>query len=169
MRQVVPVSSYTMTAKEMTIEQRNQIIELCKQHIDEQGSVRVGWAAEKILGQKAQHNILDKVAAILLQDREYVKEKANPNFNYDWNIRRNPDYKKEKWTERNPIGFEIIKGLITSIFSIIVSVILTLKIIDTKKETDDSHDNKKDSKVIPIIKETLNDTLTTDSSKRKSK
>lgn len=153
----------------MTIEQRNQIVELCKQHIDKQGSVRVGWATEKILGQKPQHNMLDKVAAILLQDREYVKEKANPNFSYDWNIRRNPDYKKEKWTERNPIGFEIIKGLITAIFSIIVSVFLTLKIIDTKEDTNGSPDNEKGSKVIPVIKEALSDTLTTDSSKRKSK
>jgi len=125
-----------MTATTMTIEQRNQIVELCKQHIDEQGSVRVGWAAEKILGQKPQHNMLDKVSAIILLDGQYVKEAANPNFSYDWNIRRNPNYKREKWTDRNPIGFEILKGLITAIFSIIVSVILTIKIIGDKREDD---------------------------------
>lgn len=79
----------------MTTEQRNKIIELCIQHIDEQGSVRVGWAAEKVLGQKPQHNMLDKVAAVMLADGQYVKDPANPNFRYDWNIRRNPGYKKK--------------------------------------------------------------------------
>ena len=113
--------------------------------------------------------MLDKVAAILIQGRQYVKEKANPNFSYDWNIRRNPDYKKEKWTERNPIGFEIIKGLITAIFSIIVSVILTLKIIDTKKDADRSFGSEKTSTVQPALKENLSDTLTIYTSKHNSK
>lgn len=151
-----------MTAFIMTIDQRNEIVDLCKQHIDEQGSVRVGWAAEKILGQKPQHNMLDKVAAVLLEDGQYVKEPANPNFKYDWNIRRNPRYKKEKWTERNPIWFEIIKGLITAVFSIIVSVILTLKIIKNKK--DDSNTKIETVNTVPPANKIVSDTLHKDSS-----
>ena len=145
----------------MTTEQRNKINELCIQHIDEQGSVRVGWAAEKVLGQKPQHNMLDKVAAVMLADGQYVKDPANPNFRYDWNIRRNPGYKKEKWTERNLIAFEIIKGLITAIFSILVSVILTLKIVDNKQEKSD--EKKSETELSrPTI---LNDSTHTDSSR----
>jgi hypothetical protein len=138
-----------------------------KKDIGEQGSVRVGWAAEQILRQKPQHNMLDKIAAVLLQDGQYVKEEANPNFSYDWNIRRNPSYKKEKWTERNPIGFEAIKGLITSIFSIIVSVILTLKIIDNKK--DDNQNSKQTLTTQPPIKQNVTDTFVRDTSRLKKK
>ena len=88
---------------------------------------------------------------------------ATQNFSYDWNIRRNPAYKMEKWTERNPIGFEVIKGLITAIFSIIVSVILTLKIIDNKKDNKQNDDES--SKALPLTKKNVSDTVTIDSSK----
>lgn len=108
----------------MTQEQKEQIIDLIKQHIDNNDSVRVGWAAEQILKSKQQNHILDKLSAAITKTNEYIREPANPNFAYDWNIRKNPEYKKENWSDKNKILFQIIVGLITAIFSLVVGIIL---------------------------------------------
>jgi hypothetical protein len=131
----------------MTQDQKNEIILLIKEHIDEHGSCRVGWAAEKILGIKQQNHILDKISATILLSREYIKEPANPNFKYDWNIRKDPGYKAESWTERHPLTFEIAKAFITAIFTIAVSVTLSVIIIDNR----DNQKNVQGTKEIPTF------------------
>jgi hypothetical protein len=47
----------------MTNEEKRQILELIKRHIDEHDTVRVGWAAEQILKSKQQNHVLDKLSA----------------------------------------------------------------------------------------------------------
>ncbi|MFT4019557.1 MAG: hypothetical protein QM668_21515 [Agriterribacter sp.] len=125
----------------MTPEQKQQIIDLIKQHIDENDSVRIGWCAEQILKSKQQNHILDKLSAAITKTNEYIREPANPNFAYDWNIRKNPVYKKESWSDRNKILFQIIVGLITAIFSLVVGVILWS--ID-KRQADQKRDQLQD-------------------------
>ncbi len=71
-----------------------------------------------------QNHILDKLSAAITKTNEYIREPANANFKYDWNIRKNPAYKKESWSDRNKILFQIMVGLITAIFSLIVGIIL---------------------------------------------
>lgn len=111
----------------MDNDQKAAIIKLCKEHIDEHGSVRVGWAVEQILGTKQQNHILDKVSATIIETNEFMREPANPNFKYDWNIRKNPTHKKPKWTEQNPVKYDLIKMALTAILAIISSVIVTNK------------------------------------------
>ena len=108
----------------MTNEQKQQIIDFMKEFIEEHDSIRVGYAAEQILKSKQQNHILDKLSAAITKTNEYIREKANPNFTYDWNIRKNPAYKKESWSDRNKFLFQIIIGLITATFSLIVGIIL---------------------------------------------
>jgi hypothetical protein len=121
----------------MTKEQKEQILTLCKEHIDEHGSVRVGWAAKEIIGSAQQNHIKDKIAATLVETGEFVKEPSR-KFELDWNVRKNPEFRKRSWTEKRPVLFEIVKGSITAIFSIGVSVILSISIInksEDKKQT----------------------------------
>jgi hypothetical protein len=108
----------------MTNEEKQQIIDLMKRHIDENDNVRVGWAAEHILKSKQQNHILDKLSAAITKTNEYIREPANPNFAYDWNIRKNPTYKKESWSDRNKFLHDVIIVLITSVLTLIVGIIL---------------------------------------------
>jgi hypothetical protein len=121
----------------MTNEQKQQIISFMKDFIEEHDSIRVGYAAEQILKSKQQNHILDKLSAAITKTNEYIREKANPKFSYDWNIRKNPAYKKESWPDRNKVLFQIIVGLITAIFSLIVGI--TLWSID-KRQVDQKRD-----------------------------
>lgn len=121
----------------MTKEQKERILALCKEHIDEHGSVRVGWAAKEIIGSPQQNHIKDKIAAKLIETGEYVKEPSR-KFELDWNVRKNPEYKSESWTTRKPVLFEFLKGGITAIFSIVVSVLLSVLIISKSEKGEET-------------------------------
>lgn len=130
----------------MTNEQKSEIISLMKQHIEENDSVRVGWAVEQILKSKQQNHILDKLSAAITKTNEYIKEPANPNFKYDWNIRKNPTFKKSKWTERNPVLYDIIKIIAALVLGYLFRVITEPK--DTQQESKintEQSSNRKDS------------------------
>ena len=101
----------------MTNEQKSEIISYIKQFIDKHDSVRVGYAAEQVLKTKPQNHILDKVSAAITKTNKYIREPANPNFPYDWNIRKNPLYKYQ-------FRHDIIIILISSILSLAVGIIL---------------------------------------------
>ncbi|GAB6283254.1 MAG: hypothetical protein STSR0008_20140 [Ignavibacterium sp.] len=112
-------------------EQRDKILQLIKEHINEHGNCRVGWAIKEIAGQKYERSIpnREKIANTIIQSGEYIKEPSK-QVEGDWNILINPQYIKVAWINKHPIMFEVVKGLITAIFAIIVSVILSILIID---------------------------------------
>lgn len=103
----------------MTNEQKAEIISLMKQHIEDNDSVRVGWAVEQVLKSKQQNHILDKVSAAITKTNKYIRESANPNFAYDWNIRKNPLY-------RYQLLHDIKIILVSSILTLAIGVILWL-------------------------------------------
>jgi hypothetical protein len=107
----------------MTKEEKNTIIERCIEHIDNHGSVRIGWAVEQIVMEKQQNHVLDKIANTIIQTGEYVKEPSR-RFKFDWNIYRNPNYKKTNWTEKHPILKDFVVGTISAIFSLVVGLVL---------------------------------------------
>jgi hypothetical protein len=109
----------------MTNEEKRQILELIKRHIDEHDTVRVGWAAEQILKSKQQNHVLDKLSAAVTKTNKYIREPANPNFSYDWNVRKNPLY-------RYQLLHDIKIVLLSSILTLAVGLILWL--IDKKSQ-----------------------------------
>jgi hypothetical protein len=129
----------------LTSKQKNEIIQYIKEFVEKEGSIRVGYAIVQKTEQKVAKHEIEKIANTIIQSGEYLKEPAAKDY-FDINIFKNPDYKPKTWIERNPIWFEIIKGLIFAIFSIVVSVILSLSIFQKtqeKKESEKIESNKK--------------------------
>ncbi|GAB6283621.1 MAG: hypothetical protein STSR0008_24050 [Ignavibacterium sp.] len=126
-------------------EQRDKILQLIKGHINEHGNCRVGWAIKEIAGQKYEKSIhnLEKIANTIIQSGEYIKE-SSKQVEGDWNILINPQYKKDTWINKHPIMFEVVKSLITAIFAIIVSVILSILIIDKSENPKEVQDNEQE-------------------------
>ncbi len=86
------------------------------------GNCRVGWAAKEIMGNQPPAYTLDKIAALIIRDNKFLKERIpyRPN---DWNIIVNPGFKvekPEKWHQRNHVLYEFIKIAITALLGGII-------------------------------------------------
>ena len=76
----------------ITNDQRNLILELIKTHVKQEKNCRVGWAVKEIIGEDVEYHLLDKLSSDLIESTRYTRDTANPNFEYDWNIRKNPNF-----------------------------------------------------------------------------
>ena len=128
----------------LNTEQKAKVIEKIKELVEHSGSIRVGFAAEKALGIKIETHVKEKIASIVTESGVYSKERSAKSY-IDFNIYKTPNYKEPTWIEKNPISFEIIKALITAIFAIGVSVILSLSIFE-KKNDDTKEKNKTETR-----------------------
>jgi len=70
---------------------------------------------------KSTHN-MEKIANGIIATGEYIKEPSKQEP-WDYNILKNPNYKPERWIDKNPITFEFIKGGIVVIASVLASII----------------------------------------------
>lgn len=116
----------------LTEQQRKDILLKIKNNIEKEGNCRVGWAIRQITKEEKYErspHIIEKIANTIIQSNEYIKEPSKQSP-IDFNILRNPQYKKETWINKPPIMFEVLKSFITAVFAIIVSVILSILIID---------------------------------------
>jgi|SRR5690606_29649076 len=115
----------------LTEQQRKDILLKIKNNIEKEGNCRVGWAIRQITKEEKYErspHIIEKIANTIIQSNEYIKEPSKQSP-IDFNILRNPQYKKETWINKHPIMFEVLKSFITAVFAIIVSVILSILII----------------------------------------
>jgi hypothetical protein len=112
-------------------ESRKKIIEKIKREVNDEGSCRVGWAAEQVLKSPQQNHVHDKLAGIITKNSRYIKER-NDLFPKDWNIVTNPSY---SLVIIQRIG--IIATLIFSVAAIIIQIInlqITKSSRDSQKE-----------------------------------
>lgn len=72
--------------------------------------------------------LIEKVAMAVLKDNHYYRTK-NGN---DSVIGLNPNYKDQRWFEKNPIFYEWYKGAITGLITLAVGTVLWL--LDKQKE-----------------------------------
>jgi hypothetical protein len=106
--------------KDINTEQQDEIYDLIIKTTKENHCCRVGWACKNILGTTVQENVLDKMAARVVKNGYYIKETANVNFKYDWNILHNP-YRKQ--TRR---------AILTTLLGVFVGFCLTAGLEITK-------------------------------------
>jgi hypothetical protein len=99
--------------KDVSIENQNKIYNLIIAHTKENHCCRVGWACKQIMLTTVQENVLDKIAARVVSDGKFIKESANVNFKYDWNITYNP--------YRN----QFRRGVITTLIGVTIGFFLT--------------------------------------------
>jgi len=120
---------------EISDKQAIEIIALIKSHIEEKGNCRVGWAIKQIAGDKFEKSIhiLEKVANTIIQSGEYIKEHSLQRQG-DFNILKNPFYKKESWTVKHPVKFELLKALINAIISILVAYFTARYVVQDKSQ-----------------------------------
>lgn len=92
---------------------------------------RVGWACKEIYKEiqelahrEVQENVFDKISAMVTESGEFIREPANINFPYDWNIRKTPAYSKPSWTAKHPTFFEIFKIIFSAAIAIFVSYLI---------------------------------------------
>ncbi len=103
-------------------EVREAIVKLVIEHTEENGSCRVGWAAEQIIGKPQQNHVHDKIAGLVTKSGKYIKER-NEHFSKDWNIYFNPNYelseitKKTSLLQRKALIITIILSILTLVFS----------------------------------------------------
>ncbi|MBS3914644.1 MAG: hypothetical protein KG003_09095 [Bacteroidetes bacterium] len=140
-------------------EQIDAIVESLKRGVRDSHRASVKYACKQILGieSKIHPRVVERVAAILVGTGEYLKEPGTQNTN-DLDIVVNPAYKPPSWTDMHPILWEVIKGGITAIFSIIVSVILSIKILSPKVPQESNKHNTESVEVTPqkiVIRDTV--------------
>ena len=107
----------------MTNAERKRIVDRIIQHIVEEGqpSAGVKWAYRQIMGDTGiKKSELEKISSAVTSTGEYIRTKSED----DYYISKNPTYKPARWTEKHPIRYDILKGAITAIFAILVSLIL---------------------------------------------
>lgn len=88
-------------------EYRQQIIDIIIQVVHDEGSCRVGWAAQHVLKEPQQNHVHDKIAGYITRNPRYHKER-NQQFPKDWNIVLNPNYteKTEQQIEAEKLSME---------------------------------------------------------------
>ncbi len=101
--------------RDMTPEQKDEIIKLIKEHTDKHHNTRVGWAAREILKGPASPATVDKLAAEIETDIRYRKERKGDT---DWNIVKNVTYdpkerRREKREKRIWQGLFLIMTILT--------------------------------------------------------
>lgn len=96
----------------MNQEHKKKIIEYCIQQVEEDDSVRVGYAAETILGSKQENHVHDKIAAAM--ERLGYRKEPSRRFQFDWNITK----EHKKWAERNRTFYDFILIFSTAILSL---------------------------------------------------
>ena len=106
----------------LTNDQRDKVIEFCKKFIDKNGSVRVGWAIEQIMGEdfRPPTHLREKIANTIIQTGEYTKEKAAKKYD-DWNIYKTPGFNKFSKIDKLNLTLGII-----SIVGVIVSICISV-------------------------------------------
>jgi hypothetical protein len=83
-------------------EVRNLIIELIINHVEENGSCRVGWAAKEVIGSDQQNHVHDKIMGLVTKSGMYTKER-NMLFQKDWNIYYNSNYEFSEVSKKTSI------------------------------------------------------------------
>jgi hypothetical protein len=112
-------------------EVRKLIMELIINHVEENGSCRVGWAAQTVIGTDQENHVHDKIMGLMTKTGMYTKER-NMQFQRDWNIYYNPNYelsevtKKTSIIQRKAIRITIGLGVLTLIVTG-VNIWLTLR------------------------------------------
>lgn len=108
-------------------QQIKDTVEFIKDSVRLNGNCRVGYALKEVIGpeyEKSFHNI-EKVARIATATNEY-KLSHSLEFPKDFCVFKNPSYKKERWTERNPMAFEFAKGGIIVVASVLASILTSI-------------------------------------------
>lgn len=110
-------------------EDKQPIIDYCEQYIAKNGYVRIGWAvSESMKGRYFQGDghakaFYNSVSSKLVNTGKYVREPTT-DVHGDWDVRLNPNYKKESWSDKNPLLHDIIICSVTFVFTLIVGIIL---------------------------------------------
>ena len=104
------------------------VAEYCKDFIKRNGYIRIGFGAENAVSGKQYDGdghrkaFLNSISAILVNTGEYIRE---PNeIDGDFDIRINPGYKKETWSDRNPIKHDVLICFITFLLTLTAGLIL---------------------------------------------
>lgn len=112
-------------------EVRNLIVALVINHVEENGSCRIGWAAQEIIGSEQQNHVHDKIMGLVTKSGMYTKER-NMLFQKDWNIYYNPNYelseitKKTSFIQRRSIRITVAISILTLIVTV-VNISLTIR------------------------------------------
>jgi hypothetical protein len=128
---------------------KEQIAALIVDHVRKNHCCRVGWACKEVFKTRQelndrviQENVLDKVSAMVTESGEFIREPANINFPYDWNIRKTPAFRELSWTEKHPTWFEFFKAILTATLAIFVSYLIS------KYQVEQSSPKHKESPII---------------------
>src|SRR5690606_12090099 len=107
---------------ELTKKHKEDILKFCKDFIAKHGSIRVGYAIERVVGEgyKAPTHVKEKYANTLIQTGEYLKEKAAKKYD-DWNVYKNPDFNKLSKIDK----INLVLG-ITSIIGVFISIFISI-------------------------------------------
>lgn len=111
----------------MTKDQKKEIIASILEEVHENGSARVGYHADKFLKSDTlpviPYNIKSKIRGTIIASKKYISV-DHPNFKNDFEILVNSAFEEKNWIERNPVWNNIVVGLITAVFSLIVGWLL---------------------------------------------
>jgi hypothetical protein len=127
---------------------KDKIAQLIIDHVRKNHCCRVGWACKYIFKtfpelnmRMVQENVFDKISAMVTESGEFIREPANINFPYDWNIRKTPAFRELSWTEKHPTLFEVFKALLTAALAIFVSYLISKYQIEQSAPKDNSKIN----------------------------
>jgi hypothetical protein len=130
----------------MTYSEKEEIIKQILAEVNSKGSTRVGYYADNILKDKpVPYNIKSKIEASITSSKEYIS-RPHPNFKNDFEILRNPDYKKESFFELHPT----LEKIFIAFLGGIISAGLGLLALQIKNQANLQLEHKQDSAIHEI-------------------
>jgi hypothetical protein len=129
--------------KELSKENQGLIIENIIKEVEEKSSARVGFHAEKILNyslNKVPYNIISKIEASTVLDTRY-KSRPHPTTEKDYEIIKNPDYKKKTFWSKYPFVEKVLLVVIAAALSLLANLYLS----KTSKQSQQLKDIRQDS------------------------
>lgn len=127
---------------------KQPIIDYCEKYIAKNGYVRVGWAVKEAVkgcyfqGDGHAKAFYNSISSKLVNTGKYIRE-PNTDVQGDWDIRLNPNYKKERFRDRHPFINEIFITIIAAGLSLLVGWLL----LQSQNQSQYQLDKRQDSTI----------------------